>query len=463
MVVVSRCLSSLALLLAGAEGARIQRKRGGSADEVTTDCYSKYDGQALLSLKPCDSASAVVAELHASGCFLVEEEEEIVARGCNEAEVVCPNEVAVALEGRQVASIVAKDAGEHWRASSGVTQPFTEGLGVASDFYSQWRDLDARMAHVESLVQASGGLATLETVGQSLQGRDLKIVRLRGAGYSSGGTRVVVTFNIHAREWIAGMSGIYTVEYLIQKLRDEPDYLAGTEVVLMPMSNPDGFIQSMNNDRMHRKNMRNVSSRCWGVDINRNFDAKWASGGSSNNPCSDTYHGTSAMSEPESKVIGSVLNEAPMTVYIDVHAFSQLIISAYGWTSATHPRNAEYRAIGGSIQAAIKGVGGNTWTEGAIAKTLYSASGSTVDYADDRGALGICFELRPGRFGGGGFAPPASQIIPGAEECFAGLLATIDYAKNPPATTLAPPGNCPWHGCRFGCGGGDCQYCERCQ
>jgi len=33
MVLVSRCLSSLALLLAGAEGARIQRKRGGSAEE----------------------------------------------------------------------------------------------------------------------------------------------------------------------------------------------------------------------------------------------------------------------------------------------------------------------------------------------------------------------------------------------------------------------------------------------
>merc|ERR1719491_2668966 len=134
------------------------------------------------------------------------------------------------------------------------------------------------------------------------------------------------------------------------------------------------------------------------------------------------------------------MNEAPMTVYIDVHAFSELIISSYGWTKQDHPRKSEYRSMGGLIQSAIKGVGGKTWTEGPIAQTLYAASGSTNDYADDRDALGICFELRPGRFGGGGFAPPASQILIGSQECYAGLVAAFDYAKNPPAPTPAPPG-----------------------
>merc|ERR1719273_455951 len=157
------------------------------------------------------------------------------------------------------------------------------------------------------------------------------------------------------------------------------------------------------------------------------------------------------------------MNESPMTVYIDVHAYSQLIISAPGWTSRAHPRAAEYRVIGGMIQNAIKNAGGNRWTEGPISTTLYVATGSSVDYASDLGALGICFELRPGRWGGGGFAPPASSIVPGAEECHAGLLAAIDYTKDPPATTPAPPGECPWHGCIFGCGGKDCQYCPGCQ
>jgi len=36
-------------------------------------------------------------------------------------------------------------------------------------------------------------------------------------------------------------------------------------------------------------------------------------------------------------------------------------------------------------------------------------------------------------------------------------------AGGPPETQPPPPGSCPWHGCLFGCGGDNCQYCERCQ
>merc|ERR1719384_1133446 len=159
------------------------------------------------------------------------------------------------------------------------------------------------------------------------------------------------------------------------------------------------------------------------------------------------------------------MNESDNTVYIDVHSYSELIISSYGWTRANHPRAAEYRDVGGRIQAAIRNSGGKTWTEGPTAQVLYQASGTTIDYADDRGALGICFELRPGRWGGGGFAPPASDILPGSKECYEGLLAAIDYAKNPPAPTPAPvkdPSKCPWHGCFWGCDGENCEHCERC-
>lgn len=455
---VSCCLSSLALLLAVADGARVARKRESS------DCYSKYDGKSLLRLSPCTPAEGDDIQLHLedAGCKLVQEERGLSQTGCADAEVVCSGEAAAALEQREMAKIISSDAGDFWRQSSGVTESFAEGIGAASDFYTNWRDLDAQMAHVESVVQASGGVATIETVGQSLQGRDMKIVRFRGAGYSSGGPRLVATFNLHAREWITGMSGVYAVEQLVAKVQQNPDYLAGTEVVFMPMANPDGFAHSTTSDRMHRKNMKNNSgSSCYGVDLNRNFDSHWASGGSSGSKCSDTYHGPSAMSEPESNVVAKVMNESPMTVYIDVHSYTKLIISAWGWTTATNPRNAEYRTIGGSIQAAIRDVSGETWTEGPTAQVLYQASGITIDYADDQGALGICFELLPGRWGGGGFAPPARDILPGAQQCYAGLLAAIDYTKDPPAPTPAPPKDCPWF-C-FACILKDCKdNCDFC-
>merc|ERR1719384_561328 len=400
----------------------------------------------LLHLQPCttEQAGSIFSQLEASGCTVLDDEFEY-SKNCDDVEVVCSKQMAAELERGLVATVVSPDAGAHWRQTSGPTVAFTGGLSAASTFYTAYRDLDAQAAQVEALVQASGGIATLETVGQSLEGRSMKIVRFRGAGYIAGGPRVFVTYNIHAREWITGMSGVYQVEHLIEKIRQEPNYLAGTEVVLMPMSNPDGFRYSTTTSRMHRKNMRtNSGSRCRGVDLNRNWDAYWNQGGSSGSPCSDTYHGPRAASEPETNVIARVMNESQQTVYIDVHSFSQLIISSYGYTTRTNPRSPEYRAIGRLIQSAIRSEGGNTWREGPIAQVLYQASGSTVDYADKLGALGICFELRPGGSSGGGFAPPARDILPGARESFAGIMAAIDYAKSPssPSPSPSPPGGC---------------------
>jgi len=442
---ISRLLVSCAVCTAGAGGARIVRKTAALdvvASDQAKDCYSKYDGKVLMDLTPCTSADvvAISLQLEQVACQLVDEKLELPAQGCASAEAVCSEAVAETLEKLSGVRMVSTDAGGYWRNSSGVVQPYWEGQ--RSSFYTAWRDLDARMAKVESLVRASDGIATIETVGQTLQGRDMKIVRFTGARYRSGDPKVFLTFNLHAREWIGGMSGVYAVEKLIARVKQEPTYLAGMEVVMMPMANPDGFVQSSTSDRMHRKNMREVSSRCFGVDVNRNYDAHWASGGSSNDPCSDTYHGPAAMSEPETKVIARVMKESPMTVYVDVHAYSQLILEAYGWTRQNHPRQAEYSTLGGAIKTAIRSTHGVTFTEGPIAQVLYAASGSTVDYADDLGALGLCFELSPGRYGGGGFAPPTSDIIPGAEECFAGILATIDYAVDPPAPTPEPIAGC---------------------
>jgi len=454
MVAISRCVGPLVLAAAGAQGARIARKNNSTKAQ---DCFSMYDGKALLEMKKCDSSAAegIMNRVEALGCTVLAGDFGEEMLDCS-AQVVCSKQAAAELEKDQLASVVSADAGSYWRGTSGPTVAFSEGLGAAStstanEFYSTWRDLDTLDARIESLVQASGGVATIEVAGKSLEGRDIKIVRLRGAGWSPGKTRVFVSYVVHAREWITAMAGALQVEQLIEHVKQNPNYLDEMEVVLMPMNNPDGFRYTETRDRMHRKNMaRNSGSSCIGVDLNRNYDVNFGGAGSSSNPCSDTYSGPRAASEPETQVLVQVMNEAPNTVYIDVHSYTQLIISAYAYTTATNPRAAEYRAIGALMQSAMREVDGVTYTEGAAAQVLYTASGTTMDYADKIGALGICFEMRPSRFGGGGFSPPVSQILPGSQESYAGVMAAIDYAKNPPAPTPAPPptpppANCPWY------------------
>jgi len=430
--------------LASVEGARISRKKGAIVEkEFAQDCYSPFDKKSLLTLNACSSAEETVSKLEKLECYILDEPR-VQQMGCTDAEVVCSEESAAELEKEGVAKIVTADAGAFWRQSSGVAHAFSEsGPGMASDFYSDWRDLESKYARMRAAVADSGGAARLEVAGQSVQGRDMYIVRFRGEGYVDGGKRVFLTFNLHGREWITGMAGIYAVEKMVERVKEDPSYLAGTEVVMMPMANPDGFVFTTTNNRMHRKNMANVScSSNPGVDLNRNFDSHWASGGSSSSACSDVYHGPSAMSEVESQVIAGVMKEAPMTVFIDTHSYTQLVISSPGWTRTRDARHGEFRDIGRSIQQAIKNSHGLTFTEGPTAATLYVAAGITIDYATDRGALGICLELRPPRYGGGGFAPSNREILPSAEETFAGILAAIDYAKDPssapPTTTSAP-------------------------
>merc|ERR1719511_643383 len=368
MVAISRCVGPLVLAAIGTQAARVRRR---SNSTMAQDCYSVYDGKALLQMKQCTSAESegIFSRVESLGCTVLAGDwgEEMI--DCS-AEVVCSKQAAAELEKDKLASVISTDAGSYWRGTSGPTVAFSEGLGAAStstsnEFYSTWRDLATLDARIESLVQASGGVATIEVAGQSLEGRDIKIVRLRGAGWSPGKTRVFVSYVVHAREWITAMAGALQVEQLIEHVKQNPNYLDETEVVLMPMNNPDGFVYSHTTSRMHRKNMaQNSGSSCIGVDLNRNYDVNFAGAGSSSNPCSDTYHGPSAASEPETQVLMQVMNEAPNTVYIDVHSYTQLAISAYAYTTANNPRAAEYRAVGALIQDAMREVAGITYTEG---------------------------------------------------------------------------------------------------
>jgi hypothetical protein len=56
--------------------------------------------------------------------------------------------------------------------------------------------------------------------------------------------------------------------------------------------------------------------------LNRNFGYKWLTGGSSTNPCSETFAGPSADSEPETQAIENALKNKTgnWDVYFNVHS-----------------------------------------------------------------------------------------------------------------------------------------------
>merc|ERR1740121_1123705 len=100
---------------------------------------------------------------------------------------------------------------ESFHADVGSSLAETE---LASGFYSSWRDLKTKEARIMAAVNKSRGAAKLEVVGKSLEGRPIQAVRFTGQGYKPGMPKIVLTYQVHAREWITGMAGVYAVEKL---------------------------------------------------------------------------------------------------------------------------------------------------------------------------------------------------------------------------------------------------------
>jgi hypothetical protein len=432
---VSQVLALLAVVTL-ADGARIARKRRTAV--IAQDSYSMYDGLSLLKLAPCthDAVKRVQEFVSERQCLMVVNDfllELPEGGGCAEVVAACEEEAAIELlkELGENAIVLNTDAGAYYRNESGTAKGYVQAFGanMSSDFYADWRDLAAIEARVEAVVRASGGVATLEEAGKSIEGRSIKAVRFRGKGFSAGKPRLVFSFNLHAREWIAGMAGTYAVEMLAAKVKADAGFLAGMEVVMVPMANPDGFHYTATKNRFHRKNMRKIGA-CIGVDNNRNGRVAWGKAGASRIPCMDTYRGSAPGSEPETQALEKIFKEAPMTVYFDVHSYTQLILSAWSYTKEDHPRKREFAALGSKIQAAVEGKHGKTYKLGPGAQTLYAASGTLADYATSLGALGYVLELRPAfNQGPFGFAPPAKEVLPCAEEVFEGILAAVAYAR----------------------------------
>lgn len=73
---------------------------------------------------------------------------------------------------------------------------------------------------------------------------------------------------------------------------------------------------------------------CYGADPNRNWDYKWNAGGADNSPCSETYAGPKAFSEPETASLSKYLTTIGknLVTYISFHSYSQLLMVPYGYT-----------------------------------------------------------------------------------------------------------------------------------
>jgi len=198
--------------------------------------------------------------------------------------------------------------------------------------------------------------------------------------------------------------------------------------IIVPILNPDGYEYAHENDRMWRKNRQtNSGSSCVGTDLNRNYRVGFGGTGSSGDPCSDIYRGTTYFSAPETRGEEQhLIGLTNVISYIDIHSYGSYFMSPWGYTTA-YPT--DYNEMYRLMELAYNGilsVGGYEYEIGTSARVIYVAAGGSDDWAygntqrPTKIIPSFTVEAR-----GTSFTAPTSQIVPVGSEIWAGCKQMV--------------------------------------
>lgn len=145
--------------------------------------------------------------------------------------------------------------------------------------YSRYYNYDNLTRLLQSLALQYPHIAKLSSVGQSVEGRELWVMRITKDPDmdSPGKPKFKYVGNMHGDETVSRQVLVYLVEYLLANYGNEPrvsELVDTTDVYIMPSMNPDGFERSRegdcNGDNMGRNNARDK-------DLNRSFPDQFVS------------------------------------------------------------------------------------------------------------------------------------------------------------------------------------------
>ncbi|EFX75601.1 hypothetical protein DAPPUDRAFT_306729 [Daphnia pulex] len=308
--------------------------------------------------------------------------------------------------------------------------------------WERYHSLDDIYSYLDYLKITFPDFVTVTDIGTSTEGRPIKAVRLHQNGGRTNKKSILIDAGIHAREWITPA----TITYMIREIVDNPQkydcIMNEFDWLFVPVLNPDGYAYTHSNNRMSEVASTKASLSCTGADANRNFDHHWLTGGSSRNPCSDTFAGSKAFSEPESRALRDLVlaNKDDLAMYISLHAYSQMWLLPWGHKEEKPEDFSDLYSLAKIGSKALETVNGASYLIGSIPDLLYIASGSSIDWV--KGAAGVKYaytlELRDsGRYG---FLLPARLILPSGKETWVALHASaIELAKR----IYADPASCP--------------------
>lgn len=242
--------------------------------------------------------------------------------------------------------------GFHWTDIPPTSHSITRQASGDTVYHSFDEPIQGIRTQLEHIAQNFSDIATLETIGYSLNNRPVLAMRITAGGPSSptgsnneDKPQVLYLATHHAREWMATQMAMRLIKYLTEnfgKTERVSAILSATEVWIIPVANPDGYEYTFTNERLWRKNLRDnngdgIITSIDGVDPNRNFNSKWGldDEGSASMPLDETYRGSAPNSEPITQSVVNFIMDHDFKNVISYHTFGNLILYPWGWQTKT--------------------------------------------------------------------------------------------------------------------------------
>ncbi|XP_050682299.1 carboxypeptidase B-like isoform X2 [Leptidea sinapis] len=346
-------------------------------------------------------------------------------RAAQVASMMQEREIPFAVAVGDVAVLIDKEQG-----SSFSTKKTTAMVRMTMD-WERYHRLDVIYEFMENLQKEFPFLCAVISIGQSAEGRDIKLLKISNGNPNNTG--VWMDGAIHPREWVSISVVTFIADRIVRTFNDQPASVTNKDWYIVPVLNPDGYEYTHTTDRMWRKN-RSRYGECVGVDLNRNFSYGWGEKGeegSSDDPGSIFFRGPKAFSEPETLALKKVILKSGVDfkVFLSFHSYGEVIIFPWGYTSDACPDYVELLEGGTAMAKAIFQESGHTYKVGSTKDLMYYAAGTSIDWS--YGVANVPFsymiELRGKKHR---FLLPSEEIVPTARETMNGVLSLLDFVDS---------------------------------
>ncbi|WP_163835373.1 M14 family zinc carboxypeptidase [Spartinivicinus ruber] len=284
--------------------------------------------------------------------------------------------------------------------------------------YQCYETVEETLSEAQQIARNFPSIAQWLDVGDSWEkqqdptkGYDIRVLKLTNKKIGGNKPKLFLNSGLHAREYTTAPLALAFARHLTENYGKDANItwiLDHHEVHLMLHSNPDGrkWAEQGLSWRKNTNNNHCTNTTRRGVDLNRNFTYGWNSvdGGSSDNQCEITYHGTEAASEPETQAVQNYMKQlwqdnrgpgktdkAPddtSGIFIDIHSAAGLVLWPWGDSVKPAPNGTALETLGRRFAWF------NNYKPQQASTGLYLTDGASDDFAyGELGVAGFTFEL----------------------------------------------------------------------